>query len=719
MTHARLDLGGSWRASVADDELRRVYAADDFDDADWPALSVPGHWQRSEAFPEHDGPLLLRRRLETPASPTGGTRWWLRFDGIFYQSDVWLDGAYLGDTEGYFSPHQFEVTEQLAERSEHVLAVEVACTPQRDKTRKRNLTGSYQHSDSIDARLNPGGIWAPVGIVASGPVRIVHHRVLCLDADPTRSTVGCRLVLDATDDLDVVIITRVAGIDHRHARKVAAGENQFEWTVVVPDPELWWPHALGDAVLHDLEIEVVLDDRVSDSVTHRIGLRSVELENWILRVNGERLFLKGANQGPVSCWPSETTPMDHDRDVALARDAGLDLLRIHSHIAAPALYDAADRAGMLLWQDLPLQWAYHRTVRPQAVRQARLAVDLLGHHPSIAVWCGHSSPVPLSIEPDDVATPEGRRRLLARNVSAQELPTYNRTILDRSIARTLRRNDPSRPVVPHSGVLPHLPRLDGTDSHLYLGWYGGEEWQFPALCAAWPRLVRFVSEFGAQSVPVDADFVDAADWPNLDWEELGERHRAQRGVFERYVPPEAFGTFEEWAAATRRYQADLVRFHVETLRRLKYSPTGGFAVFAFADATPGITWSLLSADRVPKDAYGALRAVCAPVIATADRLPDHVHPGEPIEVQVHVVSDLRHELDDVRVVARWSWDGGGHVEGFEGAVEADGCVLVGTSGIHAPEEDGPVELALELSYGDVVTTRTDRTFVVGGEHHHH
>jgi beta-mannosidase len=357
-------------------------------------------------------------------------------------------------------------------------------------------------------------------------------------------------------------------------------------------------------------------------------------------------------------------------------------------------------------------------VRTQAVRQARLAVDELGHHPSVAIWCGHNSPVPISIDPDAVATAANRRRLAVRSVAAQELPTYNRTILDRSIARTLRRNDPSRPVVPHSGVLPNLPRLDGTDSHLYLGWYGGEEWQLPALAAAMPRLVRFVGEFGAQSVPTDADFVDPAAWPDLDWDELGERYGAQHGVFERYVPPGDHPTFESWAEATRQYQANLVFFGIESLRRLKYRPTGGFAVFSFADSAPGITWSVLSAARVPKPAYRALAAACAPVIAVADRLPHHVHPGDALAVQVHVVSDLRRDLTGVRVVATWRWDGGEVVEGFEGDVPADGVVRVGEAHVVAPEEDGLLELELELRYDDVVTTRRDRTVVLGGPHEH-
>ena len=77
-------------------------------------------------------------------------------------------------------------------------------------------------------------------------------------------------------------------------------------------------------------------------------------------------------------------------DIALAKDANLDLVRVHGHISRHELYDAADEAGMVVWQDFPLQWSYARSIRKQAQRQAREAVDLLGHHPSVAIWCDHN-----------------------------------------------------------------------------------------------------------------------------------------------------------------------------------------------------------------------------------------------------------------------------------------------------------------------------------------
>ena len=90
----------------------------------------------------------------------------------------------------------------------------------------------------------------------------------------------------------------------------------------------------------------------------------------------------------------------------------------------------------------------------------------------------------------------------------------------------------------------------------------------------------------------------------------------------------------------------MIKHHIETLRRLKYRPTGGFCQFAFADAHPAVTWSVLDHDRVPKRGYETLAAACAPVIVVADR-PDAVYaPGDDLALDVHVVSDLRTPIDD-------------------------------------------------------------------------
>jgi beta-mannosidase len=696
-----MHLSDGWRAAIADDDLRRVYQGADFDDGAWEPITVPGHWRSTAVFADSDGPLLHRCRFETDR-PVDGRRRWLTLDGIFYQGDVWLDGGYLGDTEGYFVPHTFEVTEQLRDRLEHVLAVEVTCAPERAKTAKRNLTGVFQHWDCLDPAWNPGGIWRPVRLSETGPVRISGLRVLCREATPDRAVVAFRATLDSDARRTVCVRTELGALDHQLTQPLAAGVNELEWTVTVERPDLWWPRAMGDAVLHDVTVgvDVPAAGTRTDVRRLRTGLRSIRMRNWVCSVNGERLFLKGANQGPTRMALAEASPDELRGDVGLALDAGLDLLRVHAHISRPELYDAADERGLLLWQDMPLQWGYAAGVRRPAVRQARAAVDLLGHHPSIAMWCGHNEPMAM-----DTAAANGDRRALRnalRMVRAQQLPTWNKTVLDASIKRALEKADGTRPVVAHSGVAPHLPQLDGTDSHLYFGWCWGDERDLPGFARTLPRMVRFVSEFGAQAVPAADDSGDGAAfcepqrWPDLDWARLRDRHNLQKARFDRHVPPADFASFDDWRIATQRYQAELIRRHVEVLRRLKYRPTGGFAQFCMADGHPGVTWSVLDHERRPKLGYEALCDACRPVVVIADRLPAMVAPGDALALDVHVVSDLRVAVDDARVTARLEWPGGRHEWRWAGDVPADSCVRVGTLQAVVPEADGPLRLDLEL-----------------------
>ena len=690
---ADLELNGTWWAIPADEDLRRAYPAVGFEHETWERIEVPGHWRSHPAFAGVDGPVLHRRTFEADP-PAPGQRRWLELDGVFYTSDVWLDGSYVGDTEGYFVPHAFEITEAMAGRREHVLALEVACSPQRDRRAKRNITGVFQHWDMLDPDWNPGGIWRPLRVVETGAVRITSLRVVCPDATPERAVLNLRVTLDAAEATTVELRTAVGGTDHVQQQHLAAGENRIPWAVTVPDPNLWWPHALGEAVLEDVDVDVVLPGGdVSDRRRVRTGLRQVRMKRWILTVNGERLFLKGSNQGPTRMALAEATPAELERDVVLAKEAGLDLLRLHAHISRPELYAAADRHGLLLWQDFPLQWGYARGIRKQAARQARAAVDLLGHHPSIAIWCGHNEPMALDIEPGAEFDPTA---LAVKALALQELPTWNKTVLDASVKRAIDKADGTRPVIPHSGVLPH-PGSGGTDSHLYFGWYWGDERGLPGALGAWPRLARFVSEFGAQAVPTEAGFMDPEAWPDLDWEALARTHGLQRQFLTRLgLDPWDFETFDEWRDATQRYQAQLVRHHVETLRRLKYRPTGGFCQFAFADSHPAVSWAVLDHTRQPKLGHAALVEACAPVIVVADRPAESYAAGDALALDVHVVSDLRTPITDATVSARLSWTGGEHRWAWAGEVEADTCARISTIQAVVPAAPGPLTLELDL-----------------------
>lgn len=654
---------------------------------------MPGHWRTHATFAASDGPLLYRLPLswhDLQLDLHDGHRLWVVTDGICYQADLWLDGAYLGDPEGVIAAHSFDITALARLGDEHVLAVEVACPPQRADGR-RTLTGALQASDALPTGWNPGGLWRPVHLERTGPVRIDRWRVLCRDASETRAHLRFHARLDADAARTVQVRTTVDGIvaDSRSI-PLAAGSNEIDWTLDVRDPRLWWPWSLGPQQLTDVAIEVLVDDVVSHAATRRTGLREVAFQDWTCTVNHEQLFLKGAAVPPTAADLAGASPERIRADVASARDAGLDLLRVRAHVARPELYDAADELGMLIWQDMPMQGRMARSVRGPAVRAARDMVDVLGHHPSIVVWCAHDDPAGDGGRP----APVWSRR--------QQLPSWNRTVLDAWVKRAIETADESRPVIAHSGVAPHLPQIDGTDSHLFFGWHYGAAADLSGFAGGVPRMVRFVSAFGARSVADGAGVVRPEQWPDID--PTAADYGYDAGPIEHYVPPTSYASFTAWQHATQRHQADVLRRQIETLRRLKYRPTGGFCFLQWYDAEPMVGFGVLDHDRRPKLAHQAVVDACRPVIVVADPLPAVLQPGEAVALDVHVVSDRREPLGDARCTAALRWSTGVHRWSWQGDVAADSCQRVATVQFVVPDAPGEIWFDLHLEHGDEVAS---------------
>ncbi|MFM8530516.1 MAG: glycosyl hydrolase 2 galactose-binding domain-containing protein, partial [Ilumatobacteraceae bacterium] len=316
-----VDLAGPWRTAPADDEMLRIGIGLDVDDDDWDELIVPGHWRSNARYAASDGPVLHRRRFDT-STPAEGRRRWVSLDGIFYQGDVWFDGAYLGDTEGYFVPHVFDVTALSQLDDEHVLAIEATCSPQRNKRAKRNITGVFQHWDCIDPDFNPGGIWRGVRIEETGPVRIDTWSVLCRDANESRAHLVLHARVDSDSERHVRLVTRVdEQVIGEEERTLATGINEIDWTVDIDDPALWWPWSLGPQNLCRVEIDVLVDGDLSHRRSVRTGLREISVQDWIFSVNGERIYVKGANLAPTRAALAEATVSELRRDFELARDA--------------------------------------------------------------------------------------------------------------------------------------------------------------------------------------------------------------------------------------------------------------------------------------------------------------------------------------------------------------------------------------------------------------
>jgi beta-mannosidase len=656
-------LDGTWRLLPVDSFRQGFYPLDD--DA-WLAQELPAHWQQHPLLERYTGPMVYRRRFglgQPPATePAGataressaaagpspeGARYWLRLNGAFYFSQAYFNGVDLGRHEGYFLPQEHEVTRWVAPENE--LVVEVECPEESVKSGKRLVTGIFSHWDAMDTHLNPGGLWLPVELVATGAVRIKETLLHTNAAGAELAELAFRATLDAAAPGDVTLrwsfapqnfAGAVQTIEQR--RSLPAGEAEVAGVLQLSDPQLWWPHDMGHPSLYRVTLEVLMGGEVSDARSFGFGIRTFEMHDWVPHINGVRFFIKGNNYPPTDARIATSTPERCAEDMRLARECHMNLLRVHGHVGHPALLEAADAAGVLIWQDFPLHWLYHRSVQPEAERQARAMVRLLYNHPSVVIWCLHNEPIFV------LDTKDERWHMRARSYASVFLYSWNRDVLDTHLAKLVRKEDRTRFVVRSSGEYAVPLARPGTDGHFYYGWYKiyGQLRSWEAIARRFPDNIRFVTEFGAQSFPnVESceRFMDP-DVRKIDWRELTERHMFQPNIMDYWLDWRGARSLAELVELTQNYQIHIHRFYIDRLRHAKYRPTGGIVPFMFHDPNPGVSWSVLDYWRVPKHSYHALRLAFSPQYIFTLLEKDCYPPYARIDLPVYAVNDAHYDV---------------------------------------------------------------------------
>ncbi len=643
-------LDGAWTLLPVDTFRQGFYPADD---DTWLTQEIPAHWQQHPLLERYAGCMVYRRRFTLPEAIADASeqslpvRYFLRFNGVFYWAQPYFNGVDLGRHEGYFEPYEREVTAWIAPENE--ILVEVECPDEANKSGKRLITGIFSHWDCMDPLANPGGIWLPVELAATGPVRLREVFLHTEAAGESLAELRFRAVVDSDAARDVTLRWTFAPVNFAGAvqtieqrRALAAGAHEIVGVLLVHDPHLWWPHDMGAPDLYAVTLEVVCDALVSDARTVRFGIRTFELHDWIPYLNGTRFFVKGNNYPPTDVRIATTTRERCIEDLRLARACHMNMLRVHGHIGHPALYDAADEMGVLLWQDFPLHWLYRREVLPEARRQARAMVRLLGNHPSVALWCMHNEPVYV------VDTRDERVTTRMRTYASMFVFSWNRDVMDSELKRVVEQEDGRRPVVRSSNEFPIPGIRAGTSTHFYYGWYKIygriEEWE--PLIRRFPQLVRFVTEFGAQSFPnVEScvKFMDA-DIGRIDWQRLVERHQFQADIMAHWYDWRAAHSLEELVQMSQEYQVKVNRHYIDRLRLRKYRPTGGIMPFMFHDANPSVSWSIIDYWRVPKRSYAAMRLAFSPQYVFTVLEKETIALNEALDLPVYVVNDAHRDL---------------------------------------------------------------------------
>lgn len=648
-----LTLSDNWQIRPLDQFLHGIYPRSD---EGWRPAVVPAHWQQLAGLETHVGNVVYRCQfaLDSDPEPTP-TRYWLRLNGAFYWSQPYLNGVDLGRHEGYFAPYEREVTAWI-KRNNQVL-IEVACPDERDKFNKHMITGVFSHWDCFDPEANPGGLWLPVEIQRSGRVRLQGMRLHSESFDARVANLRFRVDLDASSAGPVLLRWTFTPRTfdgpvqiYEQKRTLWQGSHTIGGLLKLREPRLWWTHDLGNPDLYTVRLEVWTAESLSDVEESAFGIRRFELRNWIPYLNGERFLAKGSNYPPGDMRIATMNRARCDEDFRLVRECHMNMLRIHAHVDHPALYAAADAAGVLLWQDMPLQWLYHPSVLGEAQRQARAMVRLLYNHPSIAIWCMHNEPLHVA-ETND----EGMLTRLRTYKSVFSF-SWNRDLLDLRLKQIVEHEDPRRPAIRSSGEIAVPGVRDGTDAHTYFGWYqmyGGLEMAEQARRRL-PANLRFVTEFGAQSFPNLESCLKfmPAEVREIDFDLLTRRHSFQGEIMANWIPWRSAQSLDELITMSQDYQIMINRYYVDRLRYHKYAPTGGIIPFLFLDPYPAILWSVVDYWRQPKRSYTELQLAFSPQYAFTLIEPRTYLVGEAIDVPLYAVNDARHPVTDLVLTAQ-------------------------------------------------------------------
>ncbi len=601
----------------------------------------------------------------------------LRCEGLDTFATIWINRALVGQHANQFIPVEFDVKPYLKTGENEILilfrstALELA---NRDMT---NLWGD--HVERVNARkcqcsfgwdwsprIVTFGVWRSINLVSyrSASLRDLVVRTHLTGTDSAEIQVGGELERFGKRSVQVQleVASLPAGeIVARGPATLNADRTQFSATFKLDRPALWWPNGMGEQPLYSCTARLSAGKDTLDVQTTSFGIREVGLrqepiatgKSFILTVNGEPVFCKGANWGPIEALTVCATPEKYRAALELARDCNFTMLRVWGGgiFENPAFYDVCDELGILLWHDFMYACGgypdYDESFRREAEHEARVAIRQLRNHPSIALWCGNNE----------------NQWIQAQRIARKEAPQpelAGQILYDEVLPRVCAELDPTRPYWPSSpwgGENPNA-MVEG-DRHAYNVALGISDDGFHDF--SWKAMDyhnyledtgKFISEFAAfpaipepealrRFISPQAMNTTSAAWrfhiPNIITWPAHFQDLLDFYVTNTFgIPRDNAIGLEKWMKYARLVQGEALSFGVEHFRRSKFQCSGTLFWF-YTSIWPSSDWAIVDYYTNPKAGFYFTRRAYAPVLVSFRPMPDGGY-------EVWGVNDLRHEV---------------------------------------------------------------------------
>ena len=511
-----------------------------FNDARWQKVRLPHDWSIEGPYaatnPSGNGFLpggigWYRKSFAFPET-LAGRQFAIEFDGVYRDSDVWINGHHLGHRPYGYSSFAYDLTPFLnAAGKANVLAVRA------------------DHSDAADSRWYTGsGIYRHVWLEITHAVRVGHWGTYVRTPMVSATEALVSLEINAVNGSDAETLVRVAtSIQDANDRQVAAtaGEQKipagagrvFQLQAAVPNPKLW---SLAEPNLYTAVTQVFAGTELRDEYRTRFGIRTVRFDSAHgFFLNGKPEKLKGVclhhDLGALGAAFSEAAL---ERRLVLLKELGVNAIRCSHNPMAPEEYDLADRLGLLVMDEAFDEWTagkrkwregwnagtpgfggYHEAFEDWWQRDIEDMVLRDRNHPSIVLWSiGNEIDYP----GDPFGHPKGRDGLKLGMLDANTLPAVARGLI-----AAVKRLDGTRPVTEALADV-NASNATGLAGLLDVAGYNYLEQFYARDHATWPERVILGSE---NSHSLEAWNVVAANewvagqflWTGIDF--LGESAR--------------------------------------------------------------------------------------------------------------------------------------------------------------------------------------------------
>lgn len=390
---SRIDFTEDWKFQLGDNELAN---RTDFDDSAWRNLNLPHDWSIEGEFSK-DHPT----KVNGGALPAGigwyrksfqldpslqNKQLYIDFDGVYRNSEVWINGHYLGKRAFGYASFRYDLTPFLnSGDSINILAVRVDNSAQPNS---RWYTGS--------------GIYRNVWLAATSDVHIDLWGTFVTTPEVSNEsatvTVEVKIRNKTKQKQDIQVETELFDASGKKIATAKSGQLPIDSLVSlnqqfqVEYPELW---SVGNPVLYKAVTRIFADGKLTDQYETPFGIRYFKFdpaEGFFL--NGQPLKILGVNNHhDLGALGAAVNVRAMERQLEILKEMGCNAIRTSHNPPAPELLDLCDRMGFIVMDEIFDSWAvkkmefdYHVDWPEWHVRDLSDMVLRDRNHPSVFMW---------------------------------------------------------------------------------------------------------------------------------------------------------------------------------------------------------------------------------------------------------------------------------------------------------------------------------------------